>query len=96
MKRTVPLIIRWVTGVWLLILSIPSALHGHGPVRTLAVVEIAACAAFCVPGIWRIGGGALLAVLTVAFAQDALLGRFASALMFPAFVVILELFYGRQ
>ncbi len=94
MKKAVTIAVRWITGFSLLILSIP-ALRTPGLVRTLAVVEIVASVAFCVPQIWRIGGGALLAVLGIAFTHYAILGQFVSSTLFAAFVVTLELFYGR-
>jgi hypothetical protein len=95
MRKVVTNAIRWITGVALLILSIPSLVHGQGLGRTLALIEIVACVAFCLPRIWSIGGGALLAVLGITFTNRALQGHFESSVLFAAFVVILELFYGR-
>jgi hypothetical protein len=95
MRRRIPQIVRLVTGLTLVALSI-DALRGQGVVRLLAGVEIAAAAAFCLPRIWPIGGVALLAVLGIAFAHHALAGHFAPALLFASLVVTLELVDERQ
>jgi hypothetical protein len=83
-------LVRLVTGFTLLALSV-EAMRGDGFIRLLAASEIAAAAAFCLPGVWRIGGMALLAVLAIAFAHHALRGQFAPSLLFASLVVTLEL-----
>ena len=86
--------VRLITGITLLILSV-DALRGQGFVRLLAAAEVAAAAAFCLPGVWRIGGVGLLAVLGIAFTHHAMAGQFAASLLFAALVILLELSYER-
>ena len=86
--------VRLITGITLLILSV-DALRGQGFVRLLAATEAAAATAFCLPGVWRIGGVALLAVLGIAFTHHAMAGHFAASLLFAALVILLELAYER-
>ena len=86
--------VRLVTGLMLLFLSI-GALRIHGPVRWLAIVEIAAAMAFCCPHVWRAGGVALLAIMAIAFTHHAVVGQFVSSLLFAALIVILSLAYER-
>ncbi len=95
MKRRIPQIVRLVTGLTLIVLSI-DALRYQGLVRLLAGVEIVAATAFCLPRVWPIGGVALLAVLGIAFTHHALAGNFAPALLFASLVVTLELVDERQ
>jgi hypothetical protein len=94
MRKRIPLIVRIVTGLTLLALSI-EALRGPRPIGVIAGVEIAAAVSFCLPGVWRIGGAGLLAVLAIAFAHHALEGHFASSLLFASLVVTMELAHER-
>ena len=86
--------VRLVTGLTLLLLSI-GALRIQGPVRWLAIAEIAAALAFCCPHVWRAGGVALLAILAIAFTHHAVVGQFVSSLLFAALIIILSLAYER-
>jgi hypothetical protein len=90
MKRQVALIVRMLTGGTLLLLSI-DAVRGEGFVCGLSPVEIAAAAAFCLPGLWRVGGAALLFVLLLGLTHHAPAGQFAAPLFFASLVVTREL-----
>jgi len=94
MSRSLGFVVRVVTGVTLLVLSIDAA-RSQGPVRWLGAVEIAAAGAFCLPRVWRVGGVGLLAVLGIAFAHHAIMGHFAASLLFASLVIVLELAYER-
>ena len=85
------LIVRVVTGLTLLMMSISSALHGAPWVRVLASIEIFSAAAFCLPRVWRIGGYVLLGVLAIALVRHGMAGHFAAHLFFAALVIVLEL-----
>jgi hypothetical protein len=85
------LIVRLITGVTLVVLSVRGAMHGNGFVRLLASVELITAAMFCLPRVWRIGGYGLLGVLAIAITHHAMRGEFASGLLFAALVIILEL-----
>jgi hypothetical protein len=84
-------VVRVITGVTLLVLSVRAAMHGDGFVRLLASAELVTAAMFCLPRVWRIGGYGLLGVLAIAFTHHAMIGQFASGLLFAALVIILEL-----
>lgn len=47
-------LVRLGTGLTLLALSV-EAMRGEGFIRLLAAMKIAAAAAFCLPGVWRVG-----------------------------------------
>jgi hypothetical protein len=94
MSRGIGHAVRLITGITLLILAV-GAVRGPGFVRLLAGAEIAAAATFCLPGVWRIGGVGLLAILGIAFTDHAIAGQFAPSLLFAMLVIILELVYER-
>jgi hypothetical protein len=95
MRYSIGNAIRLVTGLTLLILFV-DVVRGHEFVRVLAAAEIAAAAAFCLPGVWRIGGAGVLAILGFAFTHHAIAGHFASPLLFAALVILLLLTYERS
>jgi hypothetical protein len=86
--------LRVIAGLTLLVLSV-RALPGQGPVRWLAIAEIFAAAAFCLPRVWRAGAIALLGILGAAFGHHAIAGQFASSLIFAALVVGMALVHER-
>jgi hypothetical protein len=94
MSRGIGHAVRLITGITLLILAV-GAVRGQGLVRLLAGSEIVAAATFCLPGVWRIGGVALLAILGIALTHHAIAGHFAPSLLFAMLVIILELVYER-
>lgn len=95
MKFNLFFAVRVVTGLTLLFLSIV-ALENHGIIRWLALAEIAAALVFCLPHVWRAGGGVLLAILVFAFTHHAVTGQFVSSLLFAALIVTLSLAYERS
>ena len=86
--------IRVIAGLVLLSLSL-RALFGSGFVRWLAGAEVVAAAAFCLPGVWRVGGIALLLILGIAFAHHVIAGQFAASLFFAMLLICMALTYER-
>ncbi len=95
MKRGIGHAVRLVMGATLVILAV-DAVRGEGFERWLAVAEIAAAVALCLPGVWRIGGVGPIAILGIAFTHHAIAGYFAASLLFAALVILLELAYERS
>lgn len=93
MSRGIGHAVRLIAGITLLILAV-SAVRGPGFVRLLTGAEIAA-ATSCLPGVWRLGGVGLLAILGIAFTHHAIAGQFAPAPLFAMLVVILEVAHER-
>ena len=94
MSRRIGQAVRLVAGIALLALSL-DALRAPGFVRWLAAAEVAAAAAFCLPGVWRVGAAGLLAILGVALVHHAIAGQFAVSLLFAALVIVMALVYER-